>query len=155
MLKVPISEPKRQYTCSHVLPQTPPPYPESSVPPPRKCVLSARNNANVILLGPNSTCNQHIMQRKILLDWYLQGLARFFITGEEGIFASAEGTSLVRGSKGILPQSLRNAIFYPRILLATRLVPGCAITGTLCKLEWTMQIVHIHANFNRGFCFLF
>ena len=30
----------------------------------------------------------------------------------------------------------------------------CAITGTLGKLEWTLQIVHIHAHFRRVFCFL-
>ena len=39
-------------------------------------------------------------------------------------------------------------------LLATRLVLGCAITDTLSKSEWTLQMVHMHANFNRWFCFL-
>ena len=63
---------------------------------------------------------------------------------------SAEGTSLV-GGVWVSSSKNQNAIFYPRILLATRLVTGCTITGTLCKLDGTLQIVHIHANFNRGF----
>ena len=60
---------------------------------------------------------------------------------------SAKGTSLVGGGGGvggvwISSSKNQNAIFYPRILLATRLVTGCTITGTLCKLEPTLQIVH-------------
>ena len=71
---------------------------------------------------------------------------------------SAEGTSFVGGSGGILLHKhfpiwrLRNAIFYLRILVQpVTSTPVVSITGTLCKLERTLQIVHIHANFNRGF----
>ena len=99
-----------------------------------------------------------------LISPYNWAVARFFNPGGGGgVIMSAECTSLVGGgggSGGILLHKnfqiwrLRGAIFYPRILVQPVTSPVVSITGTLCKLERTLQIVHIHANFNRGFCFL-
>lgn len=96
-----------------------------------------------------------------LISHYHRAIARFFKLGVVGALSWVpKAQALSGGVWGYPPPKNfqiwrpQNAIFYPRILLATRLVTGCAITGTLCKLEWILQIVHIHVNFNRGFCFL-
>ena len=105
-----------------------------------------------------------------------RAVVRCFVTGVRGsIIASAEDRRLVGGlglsstrkfSNWEAPKRYFQHLFMRYVsekstsnkcekagVFYTRLVAGCAMTGTLCKLEWTLQIVHIHANLNRAICF--